>query len=302
MFKSSVSLVLFVACTLSGIAQAQPLVLVSASYQKNVIALCELDGTVLWKYQTGGPDKGHAGHHEIQMLENGNILYHDDWNVVKEMKLDGTVVWQYESSGVHAFRRLENGLTMIAESGTGRIILVNQQGEIESATPLGKDGRGQTRQAEVLANGHYLVCAENPGTVTEYDRMGNIVWEYNIGTRVYGAIRLRNGNTLIASGSGNSIVEVTPEKEIVWQVAKEVPATDIKLEWTACLKELHNGNLIIDNCHAGPDNPQLIELDGKHNVVWQFNEFELVGNGMACFDYVEGELAKKVRGLLADGK
>lgn len=46
--------------------QAKPLVLVSASYQKNIIALCELDGTVVWQFKTGGPDNGHAGHHEVK--------------------------------------------------------------------------------------------------------------------------------------------------------------------------------------------------------------------------------------------
>ena len=98
-------------------AETKPLLLVSASYQKDVIALCELDGTIVWKFKTGGPEKGHAGHHEIQMLDNGNVLYHDDWNIVKEMKLDGTEVWRYEGAGVHAFSRLNNGYTMIAESG-----------------------------------------------------------------------------------------------------------------------------------------------------------------------------------------
>ena len=93
------------------------------------------------------------------MLENGNVLFHDDWDVVKEMKLDGTVVWSYTSSEVHAFTRLTNGNTMIAESGTGRIITVDQKGKVISETPLGKDGREKTRQAEVLENGNYLVCA-----------------------------------------------------------------------------------------------------------------------------------------------
>lgn len=280
-------------------ADDAPLLLVSASYGKNVMALCELNGTVIWRHETAGPERGHAGHHEIQMLENGNILYHDDWNVVKEMKLDGSEVWRYAGKDVHAFTRLKNGNTMIAESGNERIILVNSEGKIVGETPLGKEGRGKTRQAEVLANGNYLVCAEPSGTVTEYNPQGEIVWEYKIGSRVYGAIRLTNGNTLIGSGSGNSVVEVSPEKKVVWKVKNTVPKTDIELQWTACLKELENGHIIVDNCHAGPDNPQLFELDADRNVVWQFNEYELVGNGMACFDYLNKEQAAKVRKIVA---
>ncbi len=283
-------------------ADAKPLVLVSASYQKNIIALCELDGTIVWQFKTGGPDGGHAGHHEVQMLDNGNILYHDDWNVVKELTLSGEEVWRYASQDVHAFTRLNNGNTMIAESGRERIIVVDAAGKIVSETPLGKDGRGKTRQAEVLANGNFLVCAEGPGTVTEYNAKGDIVWEYKIGTRVYGAIRLTNGNTLIGSGSGNSVVEVSPDKKIVWEVKSTVPDTKIELKWTACLKELSNGHIIVDNCHAGPASPQLFELDPKRKVVWEFNEFDMVGNGMACFDYLEGEKATRVRKLVAEAK
>ena len=279
-------------------AQSKPLVLVSASYQKDIIALCELDGSVLWYHKTGGPKGGHAGHHEIQMLDNGNILYHDDWDVVKEMKLDGTEVWRYASSNVHAFTRMKNGNTMIAESGKDRIIIVDPDGKIVSETPLGKDGRGKTRQAEVLDNGNFLVCAERPGTVTEYNLQGDIVWEYEIGTRVYGAIRLENGNTLIGSGSGNSVVEVSPDKKVVWEIKDTVPDTKITLKWTACLKELSNGHIVVDNCHAGPDSPQLFELDRDRKLVWQFNEFDLVGNGMACFDYLDAEQASRVRKLV----
>ena len=293
----SVALLIFV--LVASAAQAQDLFLVSASYGKNVIALCERDGSVLWQFKTGGPQRGHTGHHEIQMLDNGHILFHDDWNTVKEMKLDGTVVWSYKSSNVHAFTRLADGNTMIAESGKGRIIVVDPSGKLVRATPLGKDGRGSTRQAEVLANGNYLVCAEGPGTVTEYNTKGQIVWEYKIKTRVYGAIRLKNGNTVICSGSGNSVVEVSPEQKIVWQIKGRIPDTDITLKWTACLKELPNGHLLIGNCHAGPDNPQIIELDKDRKVVWKFNQYDLVGNGMACWDFIKAGQAAKVRKSVA---
>lgn len=296
-YAASLCLLLFAAPLF---ADDAPLVLISASYGKNIIALCELNGEVIWKHQTAGPERGHAGHHEIQMLENGNILYHDDWNVVKEMKLSGEEVWRYEGADVHAFTRLKNGNTMIAESGRERIIVVDRQGKIVSETPLGEEGRGKTRQAEVLTNGNFLVCAEPSGTVTEYNPKGEIVWEYKIGTRVYGAIRLKNGNTLIGSGSGNSVVEVSPDKKVVWEIKGVVPETDIELKWTACLKELENGHLLIDNCHAGPDNPQLFELDADRNVVWQFNQYELVGNGMACFDYLDAKQAARVRKLIAE--
>ena len=40
-----------------------------------------------WSYKTAGREKGHAGHHDVHMLENGNILFHETWQDVKEINL-----------------------------------------------------------------------------------------------------------------------------------------------------------------------------------------------------------------------
>src|SRR5260221_9455923 len=113
-------------------AHAERLILASASYGKNIIAICDVDGKVIWSHKTAGPKTGHAGHHDVQLLDNGNLLFHENWTTVIEMTLDKKVVWTYDSAtmngnkgkrvDVHAFQRLPNGLTMIAESGVGRII------------------------------------------------------------------------------------------------------------------------------------------------------------------------------------
>ncbi|MCG8602412.1 MAG: PQQ-binding-like beta-propeller repeat protein [Verrucomicrobiales bacterium] len=291
-------------------AEEDRLVLLGASYGKNVLAICEADGTVLWKHDTEGPQKGHAGHHDVHLLSNGNVLFHDSWTVTKEITPAKEVIWTYDSANnggnkgkkvdVHAFARLENGNTVIVESSVGRIIHVDPSGKIVKRIPLGEGGRKKTRLMRILDNGNYLACAENPGVVTEYDGEGNIVWEYEIGTRVYGAIRLKNGNTMICSGSGNSVVEVSPEKEVVWKIEKTVPGTDIQLGWMTTLQELPNGNIVVGNCHAGEGQPQIFEITKDKEVVWEFDEWDLVGNGLACWQILEGEQAKLVRGKLAD--
>jgi len=126
-----------------------------------------------------------------------------------------------------------------------------------------------------------------------------MVWEYAIGTRVYGALRLKNGNTLIASGSGHSVREVTPDKRTIWEVKERVPGTKVALKWTTCLQELDNGNLVIGNCHAGPEHPQIIELDEDRKIVWTFDEFDLVGNGLACWEILDDAQSALVRKKLA---
>jgi len=307
-YRGSLAAIIFVlnACA---VADAERLVLASASYGKNVVAICDAEGHILWSHQTAGGKTGHAGHHDIQLLDNGNILFHENWTTIIEMTLDKKIVWTYDSSRmngnqgkhveVHAFRRLSNGLTMIGESGVGRIIEVDQDGKIHAEVTLKPGGTQHTRMVRKLDNGNYLVCAENPGVVTEYNAKSEVVWEYPIKTRVYGAIRLRNGNTLIASGSGASVVEVTRDGQVVWEIKDTVPETKIALKWTTFLTELDNGNFMVGNCHAGENNPQLFEITHDKKVVWQFNQYATFGNGLACSQVLNDEQSKLVRKLLA---
>ena len=286
-------------------AQSDRLVLVSASYGKNILAITEANGDVIWSHKTSGPEKGHAGHHDVHMLPNGNILFHETWLDVKEITLGKKIVMDYDcanSNGnqgkrvnVHAFSRLANGNTQIVESGVGRVIDVDGSGKLIRSFALKPGGTSSTRWARATPQGTLLVCSEQPGVVTEYDQDGNVVWDYLIKTRVYGAIRLKNGNTLIASGSGNSVVEVTPDKKVVWEIKGKVPGTDIELKWMTCLQEMGNGNFMVGNCHAGPDNPQIFEITRDQKVVWEFNEFDLVGNGLACWQVMDGKKAKSLR-------
>ncbi len=290
-------------------AEDNRLILVSASYGKNVLAICDASGEVLWKLDTAGPAKGHAGHHDVHLLANGNILFHDTWTKIQEITLGKEVVWEYDSLvengntgkkvDVHAFDRHENGDTVIVESGVGRIIHVDRDKKITREIPLGKEGRKGTRLMRILKNGNYLVCAENPGVVTEYDQAGQIVWEYTTNTRVYGAVRLANGNTLIGTGSGNSVIEVTPDKQVVWDVTKTIPDSQVTLAWMATVQELPNGNFALGNCHAGEKNPQIIEVTRDKKIVWEFKEWNLVGNGLACWQILDDDQSKMIREKLA---
>jgi hypothetical protein len=290
-------------------AQAERLVLVGASYGKNILAITDAKGEVIWSHKTAGPQRGHTGHHDVHLLPNGNILFHDTWTTLKEITLGKKVVWTYDSAkqngnagkrvDVHAFARLKNGNTMIVESGIGRVIEVDKKGKLVHQFPLKKGGAQNTRWARHTPKGNLLVCSEQPGVVTEYNRNGEVVWDYLIKTRVYGAIRLKNGNTLIASGGGKSVVEVSPDKKVVWEIKGKVPDTDIGLGWMTCLQELKNGNRIIGNCHAGETNPQIFEITPGKKVVWQFAEWNLVGNGLACWQVLDDQQSALVRKKLA---
>ncbi|MEQ8763096.1 MAG: PQQ-binding-like beta-propeller repeat protein [Planctomycetota bacterium] len=284
------------------------LVLICEAYGKNLVAIRDESGEILWQQKTR-----RDGHHDVHLLENGNVLFQDGWTRIVEMTLSKEVVWTYDAAKengnegrrveVHAFERLSDGRTMIAESGPARIIEVDAKGELLHTIPLTvehPDAHRDTRLVRRTKTGHYLVCHEGDGKVREYDRDGQVVWQYDIGTPVYGAIELKSGNRLIASGGGSSILEVSPEGKVVWKLEGEVPGARIALKWTTTLRERDNGNLIIGNCHAGEDNPQIFEITKDKEVVWRMHDFEHFGNGVAATEVLTDAQSRMVREKLKD--
>jgi hypothetical protein len=270
---------------------------------KGHVVILNARGEVEWEM----PCKHNS--HDIALLANGNLLLNTGPATVVEMTPEKKVVWRYMARPregykgrveVHAFQRLADGLTMIAESGNRRIVEVDRAGKIVRVVPLTVDHPNphrDTRLARKLANGHYLVCHEGDGTVREYDAKGKVVWSYKLdlagrprapghgpeghGTEVFGAVRLPDGNTLIAGGNNNRVIEVTPAGKVVWSIGHdELPG--IRLAWVTTLEVLPGGNIIVGNCHAGPKNPQLFEVTRDKKVVWTFTDFEHLGNSTAA--------------------
>ena len=98
------------------------------------------------------------------------------------------------------------------------------------------------------------------------------------GGRVFSAIRLKNGNTLIGGGNNHTVLEVSPNNEIVWRLDQnELPG--VSLSWVTTVEVLPNGNYLIGNCHAGPNQPAFIEVDPKSKeLIWSLNNFKVIGN------------------------
>ncbi len=245
--------------------------------------------------------------HDLHMLDNGNVLLQKDWtNIVEIEPSSNRVVWQYDSAKangnegkrieVHAFQRLANGLTMIVESGVSRIIEVDAQGKIvhQVALKVSKpDAHRDTRLVRKLPSGNYLVCHEGDAVVREYAPNGETVWEYAVplfdrkpapghgveafGNQCFSGLRLESGNTLIATGNGHSVLEINREGKIVWQLHQN-DLKGIQLAWVTTLQMLPNGNIVIGNCHAGPNNPQIIIVDRQKQVVASYRNFELLGD------------------------
>ena len=271
----------------------------AADDSTRTLAMIGPDGGVEWKRPVGPI-------HDLHLLPEGHVLFQDGWKRVLEIDRDGHTVWEYDAGKthgdrpveIHAFERLPDGATMVVESGPARIIEVDRAGAIRHVVPLQVDQpavHSDTRNVRRTPTGTSLVAHERDGVVREYDRSGKVVWEYDVplfgrekkgghgpeafGDQVYSAVRLANGNTLIGTGNGHSVLEVTPAKEIVWHLAQhDLPG--ITLAWVTQVSRLANGNTLVVNCHAGADNPQIIEVTPGKEVVWTFRDFTTFGNSL----------------------
>src|SRR3954470_7273537 len=86
---------------------------------KGHVAVVGPDGKVEWEVECK------YNSHDIALLPSGNLLLHTGPATVTEMTPKKEVVWRYEAKPagantgrveVHAFQRLDDGTTMVAES------------------------------------------------------------------------------------------------------------------------------------------------------------------------------------------
>jgi hypothetical protein len=181
---------------------------------------------------------------------------------------------------------------------------VDRDGKLQKEVKLTVDTpskHSDTRLARKTAAGTYLVAHEKDGKVREYNAEGKVIWEYAVplfgkptkgghgpeafGNQLYSVSRLANGNTLIGTGNGHSVLEVNPKGEIVWKIEQnDLPG--ITLAWVTRVERLANGNTRFGNCHAGPGMPLSIEVDPSKRVVWTYSDFERMGNSTIAVDVI----------------
>jgi len=281
---------------------------------KGQVGLVGEDGGVGWSFPL------RAEVHDIHQLAEGRFLLPVARDKVAEVDSNGKVLWSYQAAKVpenrqhieiHAVQRLKDGTTLVAESGNRRLAIVDQEGRVSHSIPLTIDNPNphrDTRLVRQTPEGTFLVCHEGDGMVREYDQKGKVIWSHKLdlagrprsgghgpeghGTEVYGAWRTTKGSTWIACGNGNRVIELDPKGKEVWSLEqKEIPG--IVLAWVTMLHLLPDGNVIVGNCHAGPEQPQLIEVTRDKKLVWAFHNFKQFGNGLAAaqvFNLPEGTI------------
>jgi hypothetical protein len=106
--------------------------------------------------------------------------------------------------------------------------------------------------------------------VLEVDSLGRLVWAY-IKCDVpflHTARRLANGNTLMSASTGNKVVEVNRDGDIVW-------ADSSGLNYPNEAYRLANGNTLITD----RDNNRVIEVTPQRAIVWSYSNLTGPHNG-----------------------
>lgn len=111
--------------------------LFAADYQKKVACLLDAQSNPRWTIPI-------RDIHDAQPLPGGGWLLQTSFGNVVEIDAQGKEIWKFDAGKtptggpieIHAFRRLPNGLTMIAQSGAARIVEVDKENKIVHSIPL----------------------------------------------------------------------------------------------------------------------------------------------------------------------
>jgi len=246
------------------------------------------DGKVVWQYsiplrtESGGVQE----FDDATLLPNGNIIF-SRMSGAGEVSPDKKLVWEYPAppgTEIHSIQSIGQNRVLIMRNGNPAqaMIIDTATGKTERAIPIPTPvtgTHGQFRHIRMTAAGTILVPHMGEGKVVEYDLDGKALWSV-AAKSPWQAVRLANGNTLIAGDWSCYAREVNPKGETVWELTQaDLPS--IKLFSVQTANRLANGNTVITNWCAGNKNTeewagtvQAIEVTPDKKVVWALSSWK----------------------------
>jgi hypothetical protein len=246
-------------------------------------------GKVVWTYALDG--RGEID--DVWMLSNGHVLFTSQYHV-QEVTPQKQVVWHYDAppgTEVHTCQPLGLDKVLIVRNGLPPKLMIlnkrNGETEVEHDLPAAsfvdtKTIHAQFRRVRETAGGNYLLPFLQMNKVVEYDRDFNPVWTCEIPTP-WAAVRLHNGNTLMADERDKLVREVNTKCETVWELNQSDLPADIVLHNVQTADRLANGNTVIFSSTAGvklndrPNIIQAVEVTPDKKVVWVLQDWKHLG-------------------------
>lgn len=242
------------------------------------------DGKIIWTY--GVKERGEF--EDAWMLSNGNIVF-ARLPFVAMVTPEKETVWRYDApkgSSVATCQPIGQDKVMFVQNGKPpKLFVMNiKTGKKEVEHELDYDPKqgyhAQFRRARYTPQGTYLVAYQLLNKVVEYDKDFKKIWEYDVRSP-WAVVRLNNGNTLITNERDVKILEVNPQKEIVWQLTPDDLPPEYRHKYAQSSTRLANGNTIFCTHVGRGQPPQLIEVTPDKKVVWMLRDWTNLGGSTA---------------------
>ncbi len=236
------------------------------------------------------------------VLSSYGVLVPDErGNRVLIINQDGEITWEYGKFGTSFSNKLkmpkfanfiDSQNILITDTGNAKVLSVNHKKDTIWQFGTGEHSHSDHTLDNPLsctktANGTYLISDTGNRRVIEVNPVGEIIWQYGDlkDTKMFGksllpivnkstyllftpvfAQRLDNGNTLISDVGNKRIIEVSPDKKIIWQYPPK--KSDKKENNFSCANfcyRLQNGSTIY--CFD-----KVCEINNAGDLQWNYNK------------------------------
>jgi hypothetical protein len=197
----------------------------------------------------------------------------------------GTLVKEVNhGKSVRSIVRMENGHTLLA-SGTTVWELDTQD---EAVRKVDLAAGSFFRLLRLDTDGSYLFTG-GPTHISKADRNGKILKTIDLKTidakssKPYFALRLSNGNILISTGYGASLLELDATDSLVRKIGGRDSVPGTWLNFFGAADVLENGHIVVANWtgHKRDDSqkgPQLVEFGKQGEIVWTWHDPKRAGS------------------------
>jgi hypothetical protein len=246
------------------------------------------DGKIAWS--THIPQRAADGRaqefDDAALLPNGNLVF-AQMSGAGEITPEHRMVWFFSAptgTETHSIQPIGRDLVLIAQNANPAFALIidTAKNQVVRRIPVPTTTRnthGQFRHIRMTAQHTILIPLLSENRVAEFDLDGHETWSVPAQSP-WSALRLRNGDTLIAGDAAAYVREVGPRGATVWEFTQaDVPA--IRLFNTQTAYRLANGNTIVCNWVAGhkpisdwPDTVQALEVTPDKRLVWALRSWQ----------------------------
>ena len=246
------------------------------------------DGKIVWQYSMPLHPKPGANQEfdDATLLSNSNVIF-SRMSGAGMVSPDKKLLWDYPAppgTEIHSCQSIGKDRVLIMRNGNpAQAMIINTAtGKIEKEIPIPTTvtgTHGQFRHIRMTPADTLLVPHLGEGKVVEYNLDGKVLWSVEAKSP-WQAVRLKNGNTLIAGDWSRYAREVNPKGEAVWEFTQaDVPGETLGNIQTA--DRLANGNTVLccwiagdNNTSLWPGTIQVFEVTPARKIVWALSSWK----------------------------